>query len=43
MIAYSGAVIKDNTVAIFTRPPISDIKKIKNKIVPTDNMAIQLL
>ena len=36
-------VIKDNTVAIFTRPPISDIKKIKIKIVPTDNMAIQLL
>ena len=32
MIAYSGAVIKDNTVAIFTRPPISDIKKIKIKI-----------
>ena len=43
MIAYRGAVIKDNTVAIFTRPPISDIKKIKIKIVPVDKITNQLL
>lgn len=41
MMAKKGAVKNDKIVAIFIKNPISDLKKIRIKIVPTERKLIQ--